>query len=36
VLPFVAAGSLLGLVVLVYRTQKEIWKIDTERRDNSQ
>ncbi|MDQ3255250.1 MAG: hypothetical protein M3R15_15355, partial [Acidobacteriota bacterium] len=36
VLPFVAAGSLLGLVVLVYRTQQEIWKIDTERRDNSQ
>jgi phosphatidylglycerophosphate synthase len=27
-LPYVAAGALIGLCVLVYRTQKNIWKID--------
>lgn len=27
-LPYVAAGGLVGLCVLVYRTQKKIWKID--------
>ncbi len=27
-LPFVAAGALVGLAILVYRTQRKIWQID--------
>jgi len=33
-LPYVAAGSLVALCVLVYTTQKEIWQIDKEKLDD--
>ena len=31
-LPYVAAGSLAALCVLVYRTQKQLWRRDMERK----
>lgn len=32
-LPWLLAASCVGLCVVIYRTQKHIWKIDMERRD---
>jgi len=34
-LPYVAAGSLAALCVLVYRTQKQLWRRDMERKARS-
>jgi phosphatidylglycerophosphate synthase len=31
-LPYVAAGSLLVLIVVAYRTHRQVWKLDMERR----
>lgn len=34
-LPFVGGGALIGLGVLVYRTQRKIWKIDMAAKENA-
>ncbi len=36
VLPYVLAGSTFGLFLTVYQTQKELWKIDMENKNNAE
>ena len=36
VLPYVLAGSTFGLFFTVYQTQKELWKIDMENKNNAE